>query len=59
MDFWKTKKSTEDVHLQVQSLFSNDPDLVEGFEQFLPNSVSKVGVAPQMETEGATNDEVK
>jgi len=34
-------ESVHDIRLQVQSLFSNDPDLLEGFEQFLPEFIPK------------------
>jgi len=31
------------VHRQVRELFAGEPDLVEGFEQFLPESMPKKG----------------
>jgi histone deacetylase complex regulatory component SIN3 len=31
------------VHRQVQELFVDEPDLAEGFEQFLPESGPKEG----------------
>jgi hypothetical protein len=32
-----------DVHRQVRELFTGEPDLAEGFEQFLPESMLKKG----------------
>jgi histone deacetylase complex regulatory component SIN3 len=32
-----------DVHRQVRELFADEPDLAEGFEQFLPDSAPEKG----------------
>ena len=37
MKFWKKDKSSDEVYLQVQSLF-NDLELVEDFKRFLPSA---------------------
>lgn len=37
-NYLKDPKSVEDVHVEVQALFAEHPDLVQGFEKFLPES---------------------
>ena len=58
MAYWKQETSVEDVHLQVRSLFSNDADLVAGFEQFLPNAAATEN-DDDVNTVGAAEDETK
>jgi histone deacetylase complex regulatory component SIN3 len=55
MEFWKNEKSSEEVYLQVQSLF-NDLELLEDFKRFLPSSDPQ-GVSGETGPEGARRGE--
>ena len=57
MEFWKKEKSSEEVCLQVQSLF-NDLELVEDFKRFLPSSAPK-DVSGEMGPVGAGRGDVE
>ena len=57
MDYWKHTKSTEEVHINVQSLFRDYPDLLEDFQTFLPQSGSQSGVGTEAAGSGALTDD--